>query len=73
MAWDGHCDGSPGIRRDVRVGASGVYVVIVLAGTCIVTGHCPLYQSGAALCEAASLATVTSGHGATADVLCQMA
>jgi hypothetical protein len=62
----------PGVHRDVHVGASGGYSVIVPAGSYTVVGHSPLYGSGTAPCRAARAATVTSGHGATADVFCQM-
>jgi len=62
----------PGIRRDIRVGASGSYSAMVSPGTYTVTGRSPLYESGAVLCRAAGVATVASGHSTTADVLCQM-
>jgi hypothetical protein len=62
----------PGIRRDIPVGASGSYSAMVSPGTYTVTGRSPLYESGAVLCRAAGVATVTSGHSTTADVLCQM-
>ncbi len=59
----------PGVHRDIPIGASGSYSVMVPAGSYTVTGHSPLY---AGLCQAA-VATVTSGHSTKADVLCQMA
>jgi len=59
----------PGVHRDVPVGASGSYSVMVPAGSYTVTGHSPVYGG---LCQAAKVATVTSGHSAKADVLCQM-
>jgi hypothetical protein len=62
----------PGVDRDVSVGADGAYSVAVPAGRYTVVGRSPLYESGAALCQAAGVATVTSGHTTTADVLCQM-
>jgi len=63
----------PGVHRDVPVGASGSYSVMVPAGKYTVVGHSPLYQSGTGLCQAAGVATATSGHSTKADVLCQMA
>jgi hypothetical protein len=63
----------PGVRRDVPVGAGGTYAVTVPAGRYTVTGHSPRYGSGTYLCQAAGVVTVTSGHTAKADVLCQMA
>ncbi len=62
----------PGVHRDIRVGASGRYSVVVPAGSYTVAGRSPLYQSGTAVCRAAGAATVTSGHRTRADVLCQM-
>jgi hypothetical protein len=62
----------PGVHRDVPVGPGGTYSVPVPAGRYTVTGHSPLYGSGTYVCQAATVATVTSGHTATADVLCQM-
>jgi hypothetical protein len=62
----------PGVHQDVSVGASGSYSVTVPAGRYTVVGRSPLYESGAALCRAAEVATVTSGHTTKADVLCQM-
>jgi hypothetical protein len=62
----------PGVHRDVPVGASGSYSVMVPAGSYTVAGHSPLYGSGTGLCQAAGAATVTSGHSTTSDVLCQM-
>jgi hypothetical protein len=62
----------PGVHRDVPVGASGTYSVTVPAGRYTVTDHSPLYSSGTYLCQAAEVATVTSGHSTKADVLCQM-
>jgi len=62
----------PGGQRQVSVGASGSYSVMVPPGTYTVAGRSPLYESGAALCRAAGRVTVTSGHTAKADVLCQM-
>jgi hypothetical protein len=52
--------------------ADGSYSVTVPAGRYTVVGRSPLYESNAALCRAAEVATVTSGHATTADVLCQM-
>src|SRR5258708_17572919 len=62
----------PGVHRDVPIGASGTYSVVVPAGRYTVVGHSPLYGSGAVLCQATGVATVTSGHATKADVLCQM-
>ena len=62
----------PGVHRDVPVGASGTYSVTVPAGRYTITGHSPLFGSGTSLCQATGVATVTSGHTARADVLCQM-
>ena len=62
----------PGVNRDVPVGASGIFSVMVPPGRYTVTGHSPLYGSGAYLCQAAGAVTVTSGHTTKADVLCQM-
>lgn len=62
----------PGVHRDVPVGPGGSYSVMVPAGRYTVTGHSPLYDSGAGLCQATGAATVTSGHRTDADVLCQM-
>lgn len=62
----------PGVHRDVPVGASGSYSVRVPAGSYTVVGHSPLYVSGRGLCRAERIATVTSGHSTTVDVLCQM-
>jgi hypothetical protein len=61
-----------GVHLDVPVGASGAYSVRVPPGRYTVAGHSPLYGSGTTLCQAAGLATVTSGHSTKADVLCQM-
>ncbi|HEY1918602.1 MAG TPA: hypothetical protein VGH27_23760 [Streptosporangiaceae bacterium] len=62
----------PGVDRDVPVGASGTYSVVVPAGRYAVVGHSPLYGSGTALCQATGTVTVTSGHTTRADVFCQM-
>jgi hypothetical protein len=62
----------PGVHRDMPVGASGTFSVMVPAGRYTVVGHSPLYGSGAGLCRAAGIVTVTSGHTTRADVLCQM-
>jgi hypothetical protein len=62
----------PGVHRDVSVGADGSYSVTVPVGRYTVAGRSPLYESDAALCRATRVATVTSGHTTTADVLCQM-
>ena len=62
----------PGVHDDVHVGASGTYSVTVPAGTYTVAGHSPLYESNTELCQAARVATVTSGRSTKADVLCQM-
>ena len=62
----------PGVHRDVPVGASGSYTVMVPAGRYTITGHSPLYGSGTYVCRATGEATVTSGHTTRADVLCQM-
>jgi hypothetical protein len=62
----------PGVHRDIGVGAGGRYSVRVPAGTYAVRGRSPLYQDGAAVCQAAGPATVTSGHRTEADVLCQL-
>ena len=62
----------PGVHQDVSVGADGGYSVTVPAGRYTVEGRSPLYESDAPLCRATGVATVTSGHTTTADVLCQM-
>ena len=62
----------PGVHRDVPVGTDGTYSVVVPAGRYTVVGRSPLYESDAVLCRATGMATVTSGHTTTADVLCQM-
>jgi hypothetical protein len=62
----------PGVHRDIQVGASGSFSVLVPAGTYTVAGRSPRYGSGAGLCRAAGRATVTTGHRTRADVLCQM-
>lgn len=62
----------PGLHSDVPVGASGAYSVMIPAGKYTVVGHSPLYESGTGLCQAAGVATVTTGHSTKADVLCQM-
>ena len=62
----------PGIHRDVSVGASGTFSVMVPAGRYSVVGHSPLYDSGTALCQATRVVTVTGGHSTKADVFCQM-
>jgi len=62
-----------GVHLDIRVGADGAYSVRVPPGRYTVTGHSPLYGNGTYLCQAAGMATVTSGHTTKADVLCQMA
>jgi len=59
----------PQIHRDIPVGASGTYTVMLPAGRYMVVGHSPLYGG---LCQAAGAATVTTGHTTKADVLCQM-
>ena len=61
-----------GVHQDVSVGADGSYSVTVPAGRYTVVGRSPLYASGATLCRAIGVATVTGGHTTTADVLCQM-
>jgi hypothetical protein len=61
-----------GVHLDVPVGADGAYSVKVPPGRYTVTGHSPLNGSGTALCQAAGIATATSGHSTKADVLCQM-
>ncbi len=63
---------APGVHRDVPVGASGTFSVMVPPGRYAVAGHSPRYESGAGLCRAAGVVTVTSGHTTKADVLCQM-
>jgi hypothetical protein len=63
---------SPGVHRDVPVGASGTYSVTVPAGRYTLTGHSPRYGSGASLCQATGTVTATTGHRTKADVLCQM-
>jgi hypothetical protein len=62
----------PGVHRDVPVGAGGAFSVMIPAGRYTVAGHSPLYKSGAGLCQAAGIATVTAGRSTKADVLCQM-
>ena len=62
----------PGVHRDVSVGPSGTYSITVPAGHYTVTGHSPLFGSGAYQCQAMGVVTVTSGHTTRADVLCQM-
>jgi hypothetical protein len=64
--------GGLGVHREVQVGVSGRFSVLVPAGTYAVAGHSPLYQSGTGVCRAAGAATVTSGHRTQADVLCQL-
>jgi hypothetical protein len=61
-----------GVHRDIPVGANGTFSVIIPAGRYTVVGHSPLYGSGAGLCQAAGVVTVTSGHTTQADVWCQM-
>ncbi len=63
---------APGVDRDVPVGADGAFSVTVPPGKYTVTGHSPLYGSGAYLCRATGPVTVTSGRTTRADVLCQM-
>ncbi len=63
---------SPAVHRDVPVGASGTFSVMVPPGRYTVVGHSPLYGSGTYLCRATRVVTVTSAHTARADVLCQM-
>jgi hypothetical protein len=62
----------PGVHRDIQVGASGSFSVLVPAGTYTVAGRSPRYGSGTGLCRAAGPATVTTGHRTRTDVLCQM-
>jgi hypothetical protein len=62
----------PGVHRDIQVGVSGSFSVLVPAGTYTVAGRSPRYGSGAGVCRAAGPATVTTGHRTRADVLCQM-
>jgi hypothetical protein len=62
----------PGVHRDIQVGVSGSFSVLVPAGTYTVAGRSPRYGSGAAVCRAAGPATVTAGHRTRADVLCQL-
>lgn len=62
----------PSGQRELSVGADGSYSVIVPADRYTVVGRSPLYESNAALCQAAAAVTVTSGHTAKADVWCQM-
>jgi hypothetical protein len=62
----------PCVHRDVRVGVSGRYSVMVPPGRYTVVGRSPLYNSGSALCHAAAVATVTSGHTTKADVWCRL-
>jgi hypothetical protein len=62
----------PGVHRDIQVGASGRFSVLVPAGTYTVAGRSPRYGSGAGGCRAAGPATVTAGHRTQADVLCQL-
>jgi hypothetical protein len=62
----------PGVHHDVPVGASGTFSVTVPPGRYTVVGHSPLYGSGAYVCRAPRVVTVTSGHTTKADVLCEM-
>ncbi len=62
----------PGVHRDIQVGASGSFSVLIPAGTYSVAGRSPRYGSGAGVCRAAGPATVTAGHRTRADVLCQL-
>ena len=62
----------PGVHRDILVGASGSFSVLVPAGTYTVAGRSPRYGSGAGVCRAAGPATVTTGHRTRADVRCQL-
>jgi hypothetical protein len=62
----------PGVHRDIQVGVSGSFSVLVPAGTYTVAGRSPRYGSGAGVCRAAGPATVTTGHRTSTDVLCQM-
>ena len=72
-AWPGTVTlTGPGVHQDVSVGTDGRYSVTVPAGRYAVVGRSPLYESDAALCRATGVATVTSGHTTTANVLCQM-
>jgi hypothetical protein len=64
--------GGLGVHRDIQVSASGRYSVQLPAGTYVVAGRSPLYQSGTGVCRAAGAVTVTSGHRTQADVLCQL-
>jgi hypothetical protein len=61
-----------GMHRDIKVDAGGGYSAWVPPGTYVVAGRSPLYQDGAAACQAAGPATVTSGHRTEADALCQL-
>jgi hypothetical protein len=64
--------GGLGVHRDVQVGASGRFSVLVPAGTYTVAGRSPRYQDGAGACRAVGPVLVTSGHRTKADVLCQL-
>jgi hypothetical protein len=62
----------PGVHQDVSVGADGSYSITVPAGRYTIVARSPLDESDAALRRATGVATVTSGHATTADVLGQM-
>lgn len=62
----------PGLRRHIQVGADGRFSVLVPAGTYVVAGRSPLYQSSAGSCRAAGPAVVIAGHRTQTDVLCQL-
>ena len=61
VAGDRDRDGL-GVHLDIRVGADGAYSVRVPPGRYTVTGQSALYGNGTYLCQAAGMATVTSGH-----------
>ena len=66
---DGHRDQAAGDRPLQPVHKGWAPVREPRSGTPL-WGHSPLYGG---LCQAAGVATVTSGHSTKADVLCQMA
>lgn len=55
----------------VAVGQNGDYAMNVPAGTYTITGHSPLYQSGALSCQAQGPVAVRSSTQTSADVYCQ--
>ena len=60
------------VHLQLPVGASGAFSVTVPPGRYTLVGYSPQYESGAAPCLPAGVATVTSGRTTTANVWCQM-